>query len=73
MIQASTQDWLQFLKRGMSQSGFGNDREGLHQFLKYGPDPNYWNEFVFKGYHHHQNDAICLSGIPDLKAMLPHA
>ena len=57
----------------MSQSGFGNDPEGLHRFLKHGPDPNYWNEFVFKGYHHHQSDAIFLAGIPDLKATLPHA
>jgi hypothetical protein len=24
-------------------------------------------------YHHHQADAIFLSGIPDLRATLPHA
>jgi len=34
---------------------------------------NYWNEFVLLTYHHHQADAISLSGIPDLKATLPHA
>jgi hypothetical protein len=73
LIHASKDDWMQFLKRGKSQSGFGNDRGGLHRFLKYGPDPTYWNEFVFKGYHHHLNDAIFLAGIPDLKATLPHA
>jgi hypothetical protein len=73
LIQASKGDWMQFLKRGLSQPGFGSDPAGLHRFLKYGPDPNYWNEFVFKGYHHHQNDAIFLAGIPDMKATLPHA
>ncbi len=73
ILMASKDDWLQFLKRGLSQSGFGTDKEGLHRFLKCGPDPNYWNEFVFKGYHHHQGDAIFLAGIPDLKATLPHA
>lgn len=73
ILMASKDDWLQFLKRGLSQSGFGTDKEGLHRFLKYGPDPTYWNEFVFKGYHHHQSDAIFLAGIPDLKATLPHA
>ena len=52
---------------------FGNDPDGLHRLLKYGPDRNYWNEFVFKGYHHYQGEAICLAGIPDLKATLPHA
>jgi hypothetical protein len=45
----------------------------LHHFLKHGPDPNFWNEFVFKAYHHHQHDAVFLAGIPDLKATLPHA
>jgi|SRR5579864_1792557 len=73
ILIASKDDWLQFLKRGMSQSGFDTDKEGLYRFLKYGPDLNYWNEFVFKGYHHHQSDAIFLAGIPDLKATLPHA
>jgi hypothetical protein len=73
LIQTIKQDWLQFLKRGMSQSGFGNDKDGLHRFLKYGPDPHYWNEFVFKGYHHHTSAAISLAGIPDMKATLPHA
>ena len=73
ILMAGKDDWLQFLKRGLSQSGFGTDKDGLHRFLKNGPDPNYWNEFVFKGYHHHQSDAIFLAGIPDLKATLPHA
>ena len=45
----------------------------LYRLLKYGPEPNYWNEFVFKAYHHHQAEAIFLAGIPDLKATLPHA
>jgi hypothetical protein len=39
----------------------------------YGPEPNYWNEFVFKAYHHHRPDAIFLAGIPDIEATLPHA
>lgn len=73
ILMASKDDWLQFLRRGLSQSGFGTDKDGLHRFLKYGPDPNYWNEFVFQGYHHHQSDAIFLAGIPDLKGTLPHA
>ena len=72
LTEASKADWTQFLRRG-SQAGLGNAAEGLHNFLKYGPGLNYWNEFVFKGYHHHQADAISLAGIPDLKATLPHA
>ena len=36
-------------------------------------DTHYWNEFVFKAYHHHQQDAVFLTGILDMEATLPHA
>jgi hypothetical protein len=41
--------------------------------MKFGPKKSYWNEFVLLAFHHHQADAIYLSGIPDLKSTLPHA
>ena len=34
---------------------------------------NAWNEFIFLAYHHHQFDAIFLTGLPDVKGSLPHA
>jgi hypothetical protein len=71
ILMASKYDWLQFLRRALS--GSGDEREALHRLLKDGPEPNYWNEFVFQAYHHHQSDAIYLTGIPDLTATLPHA
>ena len=46
---------------------------GTSRLLKHGPEPNYWNEFVFQAHHHHQSDAIFLVAIPDLKATLPPA
>lgn len=73
ILIASKADWLQFLKRGISQSGIGTATNSLHRFLKHGPQPGYWSEFVCKSYHHHQSDAIFLAGIPDMKGTLPHA
>lgn len=73
LTKASKDDWIQFLQRSTMQFKARDDRQALHQLLKFGPEPNYWNEFVFKAYHHHQSDAIFLAGIPDLKATLPHA
>lgn len=71
ILMASKNDWLQFFGRALPDAG--KDSTALHRFFKYGPDMNYWNEFVFKAYHHHQTDAIFLAGIPDLKATLPRA
>ncbi len=72
LIESSKDDWTQFFARSLSQPGSGKP-VGLHSFMKHGSDPNYWNEFVFRAYHHHQGDAIFLAGIPDLPATLPHA
>lgn len=73
LIDATKKDWTDFLRRNMVGMKASNQAEALHRLLKFGRRKNYWNEFVFLAYHHHQADAIYLSGISDLKATLPHA
>src|SRR5262249_43250320 len=73
ILTAGKDDWVQFLRRGLSQAGVGGEPGALHRLLKHGPGPNYWNEFVFRAYHGHRSDAIFLAGIPDLMETLPHA
>ena len=73
LIGASKSDWIAFLKRTMLHCDGPSDLTRLRNLLKFGLEPNYWNEFVFKAYHHHQHDAVILTGIPDMKATLPHA
>ena len=41
--------------------------------MKYGPDPNHWNEYIFCAYSRHQPEAVFLTGIPDIRESLPHA
>ena len=41
--------------------------------MKYGLDPNHWNEFIFASYKGHRSEAIFLTGIPDIRESLPHA
>jgi hypothetical protein len=66
-------DWLAYLKRSMVGLKARSETDALHQLLKFGLSKNYWNEFVFLAYHHHQFDAIFLAGILDMRATLPHA
>jgi hypothetical protein len=73
MIQTSEDDWIQYLKRSLVKVSGKNERERLCRLMKQGVGKHYWNEFVFKAYHHHQHDAVFLTGIPYLKATLPHA
>lgn len=62
-------DWTAYFSRNIPAST--DQVFALHEFLKFGPVPFYWHEFVFLGYHHHQHDAIFLAGIPDVKSSLP--
>ena len=43
-----------------------------HHLMKYGPDPNHWNEYVFCAYSGHRHDVIFLTGVPDIRRTLPH-
>jgi len=73
LIGHTKDDWVAYLKRSMVGMKAPSEADALHRLLKYGSRKNDWNEFVLLAYHHHQADAIFLSGIPDLKSTLPHA
>ncbi len=48
--------------------------DDLHcHLMKYGPEPNHWNEYIHCAYAGHQREAIFLTGIPDIRESLPHA
>lgn len=73
LTQATREDWTNFLRRTLLEFKAENERKALSQLMKYGPSKHYWHEFVFKAYHHHQHDAVFLTGIPDVQGSLPHA
>ncbi len=49
-----------------------DDDDPHAHLMKYGPDPNYWNEYVFCAYSNFCDQAIYLTGIPDIRESLPH-
>ena len=70
LMGESREDWLTFIKRTML--GADKNIKSYPEFMKYGLDIHYWNEYIFQAYHHHQHDAIFLTGLPDVKDSLPH-
>jgi hypothetical protein len=66
-------DWTAYLSKSLIGLTAPEKRRRLHEFMKYGREPDSWNEFVFKAYHHHRSDAIFLTGLPDVPGSLPHA
>jgi hypothetical protein len=66
-------DWTAYLSKSLIGLTAPEKRRRLHELLKYGREPNQWSEFIFLAYHHHQFDAIFLTGLPDVRGSLPHA
>ena len=66
-------DWTAYLNKSLIGLTTSERRRRLHELLKYGREPDQWPEFIFRAYHHHQFDAIFLTGLPDVKGSLPHA
>jgi hypothetical protein len=77
LLDTTEAGWLAFFdrqERNAVQAGAVDDPVMRRRaILKQGPEPNYWNEYVFLAYHDAQDGAIALCGIPDIPASLPHA
>ena len=69
-------DFIDYLERERARLHANEPRgtDGAHAHLmKYGPDPNHWNEYILCAYSGHRAEAIFLTGIPDIRHSLPHA
>ena len=70
LINTTREAWTAYLKKSII--GGTDQAQALHDFLKFGPNPNHWNEFISQAYHHHSFEAIFLAGLPDVRTSLPH-
>ncbi len=66
-------DWTAYLSKSLIGLTTPEKRGRLHEVLKYGREPNFWSEFIFKAYLNHRPDAIFLTGLPDVPGSMPHA
>ena len=76
LVDVSEQAILEYVARELErmQAQKPLSVDDPHGYLmKYGPDPNHWNEYIFAAYCGSEFDVIHLTGIPDIKESLPHA
>lgn len=65
--------WQAFFDRTLGMTG-NLDRTAAYQHLmKYGLNRHYWNEYIFEAYVNHVNEAIYLTGFPDIPKSRPHS
>ncbi|MBT7609481.1 MAG: hypothetical protein HN576_06980 [Bacteriovoracaceae bacterium] len=65
LLTHKKESWLSFFKdHKVTQFNY-------HNFMKFGPSLNFWNEFIFYGFCNFIDQAVFLSGLPDQMKTLP--
>ena len=65
--------WLGFFERNVPKVRARDTAQAFEQLMKYGLNPNYWNEYIFEAYVNHDDQAIWLRGLPDVAESRPHS
>ena len=66
-------EWQAFFERTLKNTGEKNATAAYEQFMKYGLSRHYWNEYIFESYVNHIQEAILLTGFPDIPLSRPHS
>lgn len=66
LLTESASSWNDFFK-----SNRVDNEQSLHNFMKFGLNKDYWNEFIFYGYCNFIDQAIFLAGLPNKSKTLP--
>jgi len=62
-------EWIEYLGR----AGAATPPSAYERYMKFGPHPTFWPEYVFQAYVNHRKEAVYLTGIPDRPRSLPHS
>lgn len=73
LTETTESDWLAYLHRTLKNPPANEQAHRYARHLKFGPQRNYWPEFVFEAYRNHQKEAIFLAGLPDVEESRPHS
>ncbi|MEE9335163.1 MAG: hypothetical protein V3U65_13830 [Granulosicoccaceae bacterium] len=65
--------WLASIERMLAKAKGGNPEQDFYNFMKFGPEPLYWTEYVFEAYSNHTDGMILLHGLPDQPETRPHS
>ncbi len=73
ILRTGKADWMAYFERSLAFAGPGDPTEKLHELMKFGAKPRHWCEYVCLAYVNHVQEAVLLTGIPDIEESLPHA
>ena len=73
LVMTGEDEWHAYFRRTLPDGPTEVRISEYERLMKFGPNRNYWNEFVFEAYVNHRSDVIFLKGLPDIAASRPHS
>jgi len=73
IVHPGLDQWRAYLERTIGKLTVRAARSKYERLMKYGPERNYWSEYIFEAYLNHQSDVIRLVGLPDIDTSRPHS
>lgn len=73
MISPGLPEWKAYFDRTLPIEPKEARLAAYREHMKHGPEPMYWNNFVFEAYSKHRMEAVFLTGLPDVPESRPHS
>jgi hypothetical protein len=73
ILKPGPEEWLAYFARTLPKIDAANEVRAYERLMKYGPDRNYWNEYIFEAYVNHRAEVIFIAGLPDVEESRPHS
>jgi len=66
-------EWKSFFGRSLGKVEEGNEISAYERLMKFGLNRHYWNDYIFEAFVNYAQEAILLSGFPDIPLSRPHS
>lgn len=66
-------EWLSFFNRTLGKTEELNKIIAYENLMKFGLNRHYWNEYIFEAFVNYTQEAILLTGLPDIPLSRPHS
>lgn len=73
LVRTTESQWSSYLERVLAPYPKDKRAQVYPLLMKYGQKPRYWPEYIFEAYDNHQEDAVFLTGFPDIEESRPHS
>ena len=73
ILRPGPEEWIAYFARTLPKIDPANTQRAYKILMKYGPERNYWNDYIFEAYVNHRTEVVFIAGLPDVEESRPHS